>query len=115
MYDCSYECTKAEIVEDLGTYNDHRILLCNLWFQDEHGHALATVKNVVVVATDKTADVEADAENLFEDSGGFMPFDEAVFLRFQKLCHDIGYTVYNDGELATMLAQLSPKHKSTGV
>jgi hypothetical protein len=99
--DYSYECTKAKIVKELGTFGERRVLLCNLWFDDEHGHALAPAKKVVVVVEGGSADIEKYPENFLPEDA-----DKATWKRFQKLCDasDIGYHVYNDNELAKMLA-----------
>ena len=116
-YDYSYDCTRAEIVEELLVYGETKVLLCNLWFQDEHGHDFAPDEDVVVVwhgykdADGGAADVEDCAENLFEDSDGLLPYDEAIHERFSKLCRDIGYSVYNKDELGKMLKKQKPLRK----
>jgi ABC-type glycerol-3-phosphate transport system substrate-binding protein len=100
MPDYSYNCTHATVRQVLGQYGNKTILLCDLDFDDEHGHALGTVENAVVVVEDGYADIETYPEN-------FLPEDASSedFERFQKLCEDgdPGWTVYNSDELGAML------------
>lgn len=102
MPDFSYVCTKATVRNELelaAPSTANRVLLCDLEFEDEHGHALAPVQNAIVVVGDEWADVERYPENLLREDAR----DEEWKL-VEALCQNSPtYNVYNGKELAAML------------
>lgn len=97
--DFSYKCTKATIKTEVGTFDGGRVVLCDLEFEDEHGHTLTPVSDVLVVIGDGFADTEAYPENFLGDN----PTEEELD-QMEELCDNYpGYGVYNQEELYRML------------
>ncbi len=103
MPDYSYECTKAVCCEELvlaAPNTEGRILLCNLEFVDEHGHALAPVRNAIVVVDGGRADICHYSENLLREDATTQEWE-----RVEALCkNNPNYGVYNCEKLAAMLS-----------
>lgn len=99
--DYSFECTKATVRSKVeGEFDGKTLLLCDLQFEDEHGHALVPLSNVLVAVANGKADLVDYPENVLSES-----VDEAEWRRIEKLCQNHpGYQVYNGEELAKMLA-----------
>ena len=94
----SYECTKVENIRKIGETNDGPIYLCDLHFQDEHGHKLEKVENAVVVC----GEIQQYPEN-------FLPEDcsEEDYEKFAKLCESYpGWDVYNPEWLSRQIESM---------
>ena len=116
-YDCSYECTKATIVEDMGTNptNGEQIVLVDLEFENEHGHEMMPIRAVVALrklggigwvtivtepedvlgTPDEQNEASWDAWDAMEPSGKLL-YD-------RLLAGDVGFDIHNGAEIATEL------------
>lgn len=103
--DYSYNCTKAEKLEDLGqTYNGDRMLFCRLEFENEHGYPLQPVEGVVVLRK-YGATLETYAENVLSEDLSEEEFESKAKELAPKLAlGDVGFDIHNNEEVAKMLA-----------
>ena len=103
--DCSYQCTKATILENLGVdATNDRLLFCRLEFQNEHGHAMQDVEAIVVLRS-YGATIVHDAGNILDDTLGDAEWDQKATALGDKLVSgDVGFDIHNQEEVAENLA-----------
>ena len=96
--DCAYVCLGAKAKQELGTFGDKRVVLCDMVFEDEHGNVLAPVADAVVVIEAGQADTQDYAENIIENA------TVEQLAKLQQLCdNNPHYHVYNTEDLYNML------------
>jgi len=93
--DYSYECVGVKIKEIAHTFEDGTCLaICNLKFNDEHGHPLKKVKNVLVYIGENLVKLPDSAEDCLPEDA-----TEELFDRIENLCKNHpGYDFYDEEE-----------------
>lgn len=89
--DYSYNCTKVSNVRPLPAKNGKRLFLADLEFEDEHGHALAPAKDVLVAVEGERVSMPDVPEDILD---GDEPDSEWTY--YEKLVeNNPGWDFYN--------------------